>query len=37
MSIQQALIEVTGIAPLLLNNPRTVDRFDPLAQKDVAN
>ena len=33
MAIQRIDYCITGTTPLLLNNPRTVDRFDPYAQK----
>lgn len=32
MSMQTATIKVTGFAPLLLNNPQTVDRFNTYAR-----
>ena len=28
MAIQQALVVITGFAPLLMNNPQTVDPFN---------
>ena len=39
MSIQQARITVNGIAPLLQNNPQTVDPFNPysIAKKSITN
>ena len=36
MSIRQATIKITGISPLLLNNPQTVDRFNAFAKKMAA-
>lgn len=32
MSMQTAEVEIVGNRPLLLNNPRTVDRFDPYSR-----
>ena len=32
MPMQMAEVTITGIAPLLTNNPQTVDRFNPLAK-----
>lgn len=33
MSIRNMHYKISGIAPLLLSNPQTVDRFNPLARK----
>lgn len=35
MSIRKMNVKVSGISPLLLNNPQTVDRFNPYA-KEIA-
>ena len=36
MSIQQASVKITGIAPLLQNNPQTVDPFNAYAKAKKA-
>jgi len=36
MSILTASIKITGIAPVLFNNPQTVDRFHPLTKRMAA-
>jgi hypothetical protein len=33
MAMQQAKVKVTGINPLLQNNPQTVDRFNPYTKR----
>jgi hypothetical protein len=33
MSIRTATIKVTGLTPLLTNNPQTVDRFNPFTKR----
>ena len=36
MAIQQAAVKITGINPLLMNNPQCVDRFNPFTRKMAA-
>ena len=33
MPIRQAQVKVTGVTPLLTNNPQTVDRFNPFTRR----
>lgn len=36
MPIRTANVSITGVAPLLQNNPQTVDRFNPFARRMAA-